>query len=259
MSSQIPVAVPSLGMTLGVVYICATISAMQVGFVFVFLFTNYHSSLFGITYTQVIRYHKKYPNDWWIFRYSVTILWIFDAFHVVLSTHMIYHYLIDLFGDYDGLYHIVCFNYRPPFVMVIVIGVQGWPLFPSDSVLDCGSYLHSSCRYSIPDFKALSVVEGSVWVIHSIPPFSDFIITLSMCYYLHKSRQACGLSKASDKLLGMMRLGVISGLATSICSLLILITYLAWPNTLIFFGIDLILPKRELFKFLSAFMVDLMP
>ncbi|PBK87437.1 hypothetical protein ARMGADRAFT_1016606 [Armillaria gallica] len=40
-----------------------------------------------------------------------------------------------------------------------------------------------------------------------------------------------------------MRLGVISGLATSICSLLILITYLAWPNTLIFFGIDLILPK----------------
>ncbi len=71
MLSQILVAVPSLGMTLGVVYICGTIAAMQVGSVSVFLFTNHHSSLFGITYTQVAKYYKKYPDDWWIFRYSV--------------------------------------------------------------------------------------------------------------------------------------------------------------------------------------------
>ncbi|PBK87436.1 hypothetical protein ARMGADRAFT_454978 [Armillaria gallica] len=110
MLSQTIVAVPSLGMTLGVVYICGTIAAI----------------LFGITYTQVAKYYKKYPDDWWIFRYSVGILWIFDAFHVVLSIHMIYHYLIDLFGDYDGLYHIVwSFKIQLPTAMVMVVGVQG--------------------------------------------------------------------------------------------------------------------------------------
>ncbi len=34
--------------------------------------------------------------------------------------------------------------------------------------------------------------------------------------------------------------------------------YLAWPNTLIFSSIDLILPKRGPSKFLFAFMTDLM-
>ncbi|KAK0225147.1 hypothetical protein EDD85DRAFT_222303 [Armillaria nabsnona] len=246
MPSQILVAVPSLGLTLGVVYICGTIAA----------------TLFGITYTQVAKYYKKYPDDWWIFRYCVGILWIFDAFHVVLSTHMIYHYLIDLFGDYDGLYRIVwSFKLQLPTAMVIVVGVQG---IYTIRIWKLGRYFHRIlpwivvltfvvafgngifsvyAAYSISDFKALPGVEGSICVIHTIPPISDFIIALSMCYYLHKSRQAYCLSKASDKLLGIMRLGVISGLATSICSLLILITYLAWPNTLIFFGIDLILPK----------------
>ncbi|KAK0474897.1 hypothetical protein IW261DRAFT_532528 [Armillaria novae-zelandiae] len=247
MSSQIPIPVPSLGMTFGVFHICATISAI----------------LFGITYTQIVKYYKKYPNDWRVFRYSVAILWILDAFHVVLSTHMIYHYLIDLFGDYGGLYHIVwSFRLQLPTAMAIVIGVQGiytiriWKLgrhfhrilswiVVLTFIVAVGNGIFSVYAvYSVSDFKALSVVERSVWVIHSIPPFSDFIIALSMCYYLHKSRQACGPSnRAPDKLLCIMRLGVISGLATSICSLLILITYLAWPNTLIFFGIDLILPK----------------
>ncbi|KAK0185838.1 hypothetical protein F5146DRAFT_1068106 [Armillaria mellea] len=245
MPSQIPV-VPSLPMTFGVVYICATIAAV----------------LFGITYTQVTKYYKKYPDDCWIFRYSVGILWIFDAFHVVLSTHMIYHYLIDLFGDYAGLYHIVwSFKLQLPTAMVIVVGVQG---IYTIRIWKLGRYFHRIlpwivvltfiiafgngifsvyAAYSVSDFKTLSGVEGSICVIHSIPPFSDFIIALSMCYYLRKSGKAYGLSKTSDKLLDIMLLGVMSGLVTSICSLLILLTYLAWPNTLIFIGIDLILPK----------------
>ncbi len=71
MSSQTSVAVPSLGTTLGVLYIGVTIGAMQVGFVSAYVFTDHHSSFFGITNTQVATFYKKYPDDWWIFRYSV--------------------------------------------------------------------------------------------------------------------------------------------------------------------------------------------
>ncbi|KAK0190193.1 hypothetical protein F5146DRAFT_1054305 [Armillaria mellea] len=64
-----------------------------------------------------------------------------------------------------------------------------------------------------------------------------------MCYYLHKSREASVFASTPDMLYGLMRLVVISGLATSTCSLLTLVTYLVWQDTLIFLGVDLILPK----------------
>ncbi|KAK0434911.1 peptidase M24, structural domain-containing protein [Armillaria borealis] len=222
MTSQTPVDVPSLGMTLGVLYIGATIAAI----------------LFGITNTQVAKYYKKYPDDWWIFRYSVGILWTFDALHVALSTHMIYHYLIDLFGDYDGLHNVIwSFKLQLLIEMIIVVGVQGiyiiriWKLsyllsgprlccvnnttFILGRELTASAYINLN-RYFVSDFKALPGVEVSISIITAIPVFSDFVIALSMCYYLHKSRQASGFSKTSDMLLGMMRLGVISGLATSV-------------------------------------------
>ncbi len=33
--------------------------------------THWFASLFGITNLQVVIYYKKYPNDWWFYRYSV--------------------------------------------------------------------------------------------------------------------------------------------------------------------------------------------
>ncbi|PBK87549.1 hypothetical protein ARMGADRAFT_1085559 [Armillaria gallica] len=270
MSSQTPVGVPSLGTTLGVLYIGVTIGAMQVGFVSAYVFTDHHSSFFGITNTQVATYYKKYPDDWWIFRYSVGTLWILDALHVTLTTHMMYHYLIDSFGDYDGLHNVIwSFKLQLLVEMFVVVGVQGIYII---RIWKLGRYFHrilpwivslsflvalgngifsAYAAYFVSDFKTLPGVEVSISIISAIPVFSDFVISLSMCYYLHKSRQASGFSKTSAMILGMMRLGVISGLATSTCSLLILITYLAWPNTLIFSGIDLILPKLYVISLLA--------
>ncbi|KAK0474945.1 hypothetical protein IW261DRAFT_1497928 [Armillaria novae-zelandiae] len=246
MSSQTPVEVPSLGTTLGALYIGAAIATI----------------LFGITNTQVAKYYKKYPDDWWIFRYSVGTLWIFDALHVALSTHVIYHYLIDSFGDYDELFQVIwSFKLQLLVEMLVVVGVQGIYII---RIWKLGRYFHRILpwivsltflvalgngifsvytAYVVSNFKALPGIELSMGIVTAIPLFSDFVIALSMCYYLHKSRQASGFSKSSDMLLGMMRLGVISGLATSTCSLLMLITYLARPNTLIFSSIGLILPK----------------
>ncbi|PBK80074.1 hypothetical protein ARMGADRAFT_1092546 [Armillaria gallica] len=84
MSSQVQAATPSMGATLGAVYIGSTIATI----------------LFGITNLQVINYYKEYPDDLWVYRYSVGILWTLDCLHVAFSTHAIYHYLVELFGDY---------------------------------------------------------------------------------------------------------------------------------------------------------------
>ncbi|PBK84125.1 hypothetical protein ARMGADRAFT_1067433 [Armillaria gallica] len=87
MSSQPSTVTPSLGDTIGALYIGATIAAI----------------LFGITNLQTVIYYKKYPHDWWLFRYSVALLWVLDALHVALSTHALYVYLIDMFGDLAGV------------------------------------------------------------------------------------------------------------------------------------------------------------
>ncbi len=38
---------------------------------------------------------------------AITLPRILDALHVTLTTHMMYHYLIDSFGDYDGLHNVI--------------------------------------------------------------------------------------------------------------------------------------------------------
>ncbi|KAK0437089.1 uncharacterized protein EV420DRAFT_1652217 [Desarmillaria tabescens] len=86
MSSQQSPAIPSLGNTFGALFVGATIAAI----------------LFGITNLQTLIYYKRYPNDWSLYRYSVTLLWVLDAVHLTLSTHALYFYLIDMYGNLLG-------------------------------------------------------------------------------------------------------------------------------------------------------------
>ncbi|KAK0471868.1 hypothetical protein IW261DRAFT_1571542 [Armillaria novae-zelandiae] len=151
MNSLSSTAAPSIGETLGALYIGSIIAAM----------------LFGITNLQSVMYYKRYPKDWWLYRCSVALLWVLDTLHVILSTHTLYFYLIEMFGDLSGaLVHDVC---------------------------------------------------------------SAFFI------------------------LNLMRLVLVSGLATSTCSLLTLISYIAWPESLIFLGIVFILPKLYINSLLAMF------
>ncbi|KAK0487956.1 hypothetical protein IW261DRAFT_1559000 [Armillaria novae-zelandiae] len=87
----------------------------------------------------------------------------------------------------------------------------------------------------------------SIYIFYSVAITTDFTIAFMMCYYLHKSRAIIHLPFTAHKLLGLMRLALVSGLATSdnisACSLFALFTYLAWSDTLIFVAIDFILPK----------------
>ncbi|KAK0184960.1 hypothetical protein F5146DRAFT_1072819 [Armillaria mellea] len=64
-----------------------------------------------------------------------------------------------------------------------------------------------------------------------------------MCRYLDKSTSMASFSRTRKKVMGVIRLAVISGLATSACSLLTLVAFVASPKTLIFIAIHFILPK----------------
>ncbi|KAG7439313.1 uncharacterized protein BT62DRAFT_939092 [Guyanagaster necrorhizus] len=229
MPSEIHTAVSSLGMNLGAIYVGSTVAAI----------------LFGITNLQTLIYYKKYPDDWWIYRYSVAILWVLDVLHIVLSMHAVYHYLVDLFGDYLGLFHIIwSFKLQLLICLIICIWVEALYAVRIWKLTALGSGIYSVYdAYSISNFLLIPTIKGSICVLFSVAVTSDFVIALSMCYYLHKRRQASAFTSTSDMLFSLMRLVVISGLATSACSLFTLITYLVWQNSLVFLGVDLILSK----------------
>ncbi|PBK81088.1 hypothetical protein ARMGADRAFT_1068692 [Armillaria gallica] len=86
MSSQSSTTLPSVSETLGALYVGVTIAAV----------------LYGITNLQSVIYYRRYPNDWWVYRYSVGILWALDTVHVAISVYTVYFYLIHFFGDLKG-------------------------------------------------------------------------------------------------------------------------------------------------------------
>ncbi|KAK0190183.1 hypothetical protein F5146DRAFT_1139766 [Armillaria mellea] len=50
---------------------------------------------------------------------------VLDSLHVAFCTHAMYHYLVDLFGDYDGIYLIVwSFKLHTLLNTVIIVGIQ---------------------------------------------------------------------------------------------------------------------------------------
>ncbi|PBK59118.1 hypothetical protein ARMSODRAFT_1027692 [Armillaria solidipes] len=111
MNLQPSTAVPSIGETFGALYVGTTIAAV----------------LFGITNLQTVIYYKRYPNDWWLYRYSVALLWVLDTLHVVLSTHALYFYLIEMFGDLSSalVHNIWSFKVQLVINVVIVVYVPG--------------------------------------------------------------------------------------------------------------------------------------
>ncbi|KAK0221334.1 hypothetical protein IW262DRAFT_1372931 [Armillaria fumosa] len=258
MSSQQSPAIPSLGNTFGALFVGATIAAI----------------LFGITNLQTLIYYKRYPNDWYLYRYSVAFLWILDTAHLALSTHALYYYLIDMYGNLLGsLEGSVIWSMRLQLALKvwIVVFVQGlyairlwklglhfhkilpWFVFLAVSASVGAGIFGSYDIYRPPNLASISAINMSIYVFYSIIITADIIIAVMMCYYLHKSRAAMHFSSTADLLLVLMQLVLVSGIATSACSLFSIVTYIAWPDTLIFIAIDFILPKLYINSLLAMF------
>ncbi|KAK0186459.1 hypothetical protein F5146DRAFT_1065981 [Armillaria mellea] len=93
--------------------------------------------------------------------------------------------------------------------------------------------------YSISNFSDVPAVKNEMIAAFSMSTAVDFIISITMCYHLNRSKAASIFPNTISMLVALMRLILISGLVTSVCSTTTLIAYLMGPNTLIFLAIDL--------------------
>ncbi|KAK0457283.1 uncharacterized protein EV420DRAFT_516925 [Desarmillaria tabescens] len=248
LAASFPLGNFSMGTTLGAIYIGATISAV----------------FYGLTILQTAAYYKLNHNDPWLFRYMVAILWVLDTLHVALTTHALYFYLIKSFGNYFALLSVIwSFPLQLVFDMLINISVQAlyavriWKLGRHfDMVLPrfilvavvastsgTGFYMLYSI-YTLANFLDIPRIRVSIYIVFSMMVAADFTISGAMCFYLHKGRSMTSLSSTTRSIARLIWAVLISGLLTSICYLLVLITYIVWPDTLIFIAVGaFILPK----------------
>ncbi|PBK66763.1 hypothetical protein ARMSODRAFT_1086569 [Armillaria solidipes] len=213
----------NIGATIGAVYIGATIAAV----------------FYGITVLQTLIYYKQNPNDPWLFRYAVALLWILDTLHVALSTHALYFYLIESFGRYLSLFTIIwsfplqlvinvglhISSGKPPLTvaqMLIVFGVQ----FPryyrlyAVRIWKLGRHFHTVLprfifvtvatslgtgiyviydTYTLSSFLGISTIRVSIYTVFSTIAGADFIIAGAMCFYLHKGRSMTSFSRLNSR------------------------------------------------------------
>ncbi|PBK67701.1 hypothetical protein ARMSODRAFT_1020231 [Armillaria solidipes] len=260
-----------LSRTFGSIHIGATLAAI----------------LFGVTNLQAVTYYKKYRNDWWVYKCTVALLWALDALHVALSTQSLYIILIN-YGSFAGpTFNSTRWSFQLQLVISVFVSVgvqcaamemslgviftdlsRGLPFWLWLPRLVPESFLFVTCeKWFIPASAARIdlfrynpgysydtgsfVSERSTFVFFATLALSDFVIAIWMCYYLYQSKAAASFSTMASMLLGLMRLILVSGLATSACSLLVLITYAAARDALFYLAIDFILPKLYINSFLA--------
>ncbi|TFK42305.1 hypothetical protein BDQ12DRAFT_719191 [Crucibulum laeve] len=226
------------------------------------------SFLFGVTTLQAYWYYHSYPRDTLLHKYSVAILWGLDTFHLFLTIHAVYTYVVKGFGNTAGLVHIlwsIQLQISVNVVMILMVhtlyALRVWRLggyhhgflgYIVALVVSGGFGIGIALAYEMYTVDTYPELERISWVINSslaAVTVIDFVIAAAMCYYLRKSKGAA--SRLSSRISVVIQYTLGSGLLTSACSLSAMFTYILLPNTFIFLGVEFLLTKLYVVSFLA--------
>ncbi|KAK0436761.1 hypothetical protein EV421DRAFT_1739447 [Armillaria borealis] len=235
-------ASPALGKTLGAVYIGATIAAI----------------LFGITILQTAIYYQRFRKDW-----------ILDALHVALSTHALYFYLVENFGNLEVLNEVVwsfklqlLFDACKLYMPYACADFSGTPL-PSGRSVFCGAcrvwgirclLRHIRDKRVFGYFVHLEYEQTTIIAAFSATTAVDFIISALMCYYLQHDHDAVGLDATrfdfgtcyKHMLVDYTHYGMSVPRSLPSASSKPYAKFLTLPDSLVFLGFNFVLPKPML-------------
>jgi len=215
--------------------------------------------LFGVSILQTYIYYQKTSNDMLVFRVSVAILWVLDAFGLALTIHAIYHYLITNFGNYSALTILVwSLKMKAAVDLVIVLLVQSlyclrlWKLNQGKAwalrllALSIVGGIGISIVFVVEIYK-MHLFSDAVKIQWAFTATFSTVITIdiaiagSICYCLYRSRPEFA---ATNSIISMLMLWTLStGLVTIICSLAALITNLTMPRSFVFLSFNFMLSK----------------
>ncbi|KAF9647025.1 hypothetical protein BDM02DRAFT_3188351 [Thelephora ganbajun] len=182
--------------------------------------------LFGVSNLQTYIYYMQYPHDWIVYKVSVAVLWVLDAFNLVLTIHAMYHYLVLHFYNIDALIHVVwSFKLQTVMNVPIIVMVQAlyalrlWKLnyrrdwvprlMPLTVLIAAGELSGFSMWYPVTEVVPLVKVIGTILAVRTcqlklfteLPSMAwityasfgsavavDSILAAAIVYYLRCSR-----------------------------------------------------------------------
>ncbi|TBU32163.1 hypothetical protein BD311DRAFT_817208 [Dichomitus squalens] len=199
----------------------------------------------------VLYYFTRYPNDPAYLKLLVAAVTTSDTIHQALITHSVYWYLVTEYGNPKALTMLV----KTILVEVVVQGftgflVQGfftmrvWKLSKGKLYLVIPvavmvlTELGMTLAYGIislsrletfADLAQIKSVSACMNVFAAVP---DVTIAAILCTILHRSRTR--FSKSNTLINRLIAFSINTGLLTSVCACISLITFFALPNTFVY-------------------------
>ncbi|KAI0829403.1 hypothetical protein BC628DRAFT_1417130 [Trametes gibbosa] len=206
--------------------------------------------MYGVSCSQMYYYFTRYPQDPWTVKLLVVAVWTTDSIHQALISHSIYWYLVTQYGNPVALTQLsktiiveVLFNAFTGLFVQSFFAARIWKLGGKRLVLVVPVLMLVAGEFAVATaytIKALSLntffdlvhIKGLSISINAFAAAGDVSIAVILCTILHKSRT--GFSRSNTLINKLMVFAVNTGLLTSICACLSLITILSLPNTFVY-------------------------
>ncbi|KAL4247682.1 hypothetical protein ABKN59_008914 [Abortiporus biennis] len=218
--------------------------------------------LYGITSLQTFIYFKFHYGDALVLRLLVCVVWILDTLHVGLITSGMYRYLITDYGDilsaavpiWEILVMVMVSNVSNAIIRGVVV-YRLWKLskqqvlqwFFCIAITLLSFYVFAAgIFFAVEGFFVDSYedVSGISWSLYSgfaVEVALDALIVTAQCLTLKQYRT--GVTRVDRVINTLMTYMINTGLLTSICALLCLITFITLPGRYVYFAFYFVLSK----------------
>ncbi|TFK39024.1 hypothetical protein BDQ12DRAFT_87741 [Crucibulum laeve] len=255
MDATTPTVLPAIHDTFGAVFIGVLVAG----------------ALWGVTCMQTYEYFEHNTSDRWILKSLVTIVFVSDTFHQALMSHTIYTYLVTNYFDptylikvvwslvaellASGVVSLIAQGFFAWRVWILSRGRKGMAVVTLLVCLVLGNFtvtivyfvraLNTSTFIELRNLSTLSRALNTIGVV------ADVAITMAMIWLLHSMKT--GFHRSNQIISRLILFSLSTGLLTTLCALMCLISISVWPNTLIFIGFYACLSRRKYLYLFSAY------
>ncbi|KAF7373848.1 hypothetical protein MSAN_00596700 [Mycena sanguinolenta] len=207
--------------------------------------------LYGISMWQTASYFTWYRRDPSYLKVLVLATLLLDTLHMVLISHVVYHYLITNYYNREELQVVVwsiTTEALPTSLTTVLVQLfyasrvykategnfllTGVILLLVAGASGCGIAWVTLALSKIHTYHRLLRLSPLAMIINALSSAADVLITLTLCYKLYKS-QAKPLRNETF-LNRVVLITINTGLLTTLCALAALISMVCSPNTLIY-------------------------
>ncbi|KAI0357200.1 hypothetical protein OH77DRAFT_141536 [Trametes cingulata] len=216
--------------------------------------------LYGITSLQTWMYFDYDFKDEASLRGSVLFLWCLDTLHMIFLTITMYRYVVTDFGSVLellipswSLVAMIIVALVSNLIVRAIFGMRIWRL-------SGGRWLVPVCIVNVLSFFVLGdgtyfaargLAVGNLVEVHQFSwsfyagfgaeVVADAIIAVSQCVLLVRMRT--GMERTDSLIAVMMKYSINTGLLTSICAALVLITYATQPMNFVYWAFYFVYSK----------------